>query len=193
MPTRFARRAVGIAVILVVVISFNATAAATNAAGHSTSTSTSSAGVAQGSSLTLHASLANWTWVGSGNPCAGGTGELVANFVANASGGVAPYRYLWNFGDGSPPSDQQSPSHDYSFNVAQYNITVILTDNMGATASAIFTVGEPAFSCPAVLVPSSHAGSSALLIVAIVVGASAAAAIVGIDLIRRQGQPPARR
>lgn len=60
------------------------------------------------------------------------------NFTGSAAGGVAPYSYSWNFGDGAT-STVQNPTHTYS---AAGNFSVILTvkDRNSSTASASVTV-----------------------------------------------------
>ncbi|HKV86358.1 MAG TPA: PKD domain-containing protein, partial [Candidatus Dormibacteraeota bacterium] len=54
---------------------------------------------------------------------------------ATPSGGLAPYTYSWNFGDGSAASTAQNPSHVFA-SVAQFTATVTVTDGNGARASA---------------------------------------------------------
>ena len=54
-------------------------------------------------------------------------------FQATATGGVPPYTFMWDFGDGSTGTSE-SPSHDY-LNPGSFNVTVTVTDGSGATAS----------------------------------------------------------
>ena len=66
---------------------------------------------------------ANTHTVDSGNP---------VSFIGSASGGIPPYSYSWNFGDGSPASTLQNPSNTYSsLNTNTYTATLIVTDNGG--------------------------------------------------------------
>jgi len=62
-----------------------------------------------------------------------GTIPFSVNFTADITGGVSPYAYSWDFGDGGSSSDQ-NPSHTYT---SAGNITVILTvtDNLANEAS----------------------------------------------------------
>lgn len=50
-------------------------------------------------------------------------------FYANAVGGVKPYRYLWDFGDGFT-STEANPVHNYTV-PGYYNAALTLTDNQG--------------------------------------------------------------
>jgi len=63
------------------------------------------------------------------------------SFSATPSGGLAPYGYSWNFGDGSPASTTQNPSHAYS-SAAAFTAILTVTDGNGvkATASVLVTV-----------------------------------------------------
>ncbi len=59
-------------------------------------------------------------------------------FTANATGGVSPYSYSWNFGDGT--SDTGNPvTHSYSA-AGYYTVTVTVTDSIGETASDSVTI-----------------------------------------------------
>jgi PKD repeat protein len=60
------------------------------------------------------------------------------NFSHSAVGGVAPFNYSWNFGDGAT-SYALAPSHAYS-TPGQYNVSLELTDSDGHSASAFSTV-----------------------------------------------------
>ena len=70
----------------------------------------------------------------SANPTSGAA-PLIVNFTANASGGLPPYSFLWDFGDGSPASNQQNPSHTYQ-SPGTYTASVTVTDSAGNTDSA---------------------------------------------------------
>jgi PKD repeat protein len=63
-----------------------------------------------------------------------GQPPLLVNFIGSASGGLAPYSYLWNFGDGSS-STVQNPTHTYSV-MGIYAATLTVTDKNAASASA---------------------------------------------------------
>lgn len=53
---------------------------------------------------------------------------LTAKFAATASGGIPPYAYSWNFGDGSATSSVQDPSHAYT-TAGTFTATVTATDS----------------------------------------------------------------
>ncbi len=59
-------------------------------------------------------------------------------FTDKSSGGVKPYKYNWDFGDGSN-STQQNPRHRYASD-GTYNVTLTVTDRAGDVASKSQTV-----------------------------------------------------
>ena len=84
------------------------------------------------------------------------TAEIISNgtqgvvpatfeFQANLTGGTEPYTYVWDFGDGSEESDEQTVSHTFE-EAGTYNITlgVTDTDNQTASDSMEITVEEAA-------------------------------------------------
>lgn len=74
------------------------------------------------------------------------------DFHANITGGLRPYDYAWSFGDGSPNSTLDSPSHSYE-NPGRYTANVTVTDSGGnrASASSTFFVVPP--SCALRVLP----------------------------------------
>src|SRR5918992_4585852 len=66
-------------------------------------------------------------------------------FEANITGGDEPYTYLWNFGDGSEESDEQTIEHTFE-EAGIYNVTLAVTDtdDQDASNSIEITVEEPA-------------------------------------------------
>jgi len=73
------------------------------------------------------------------------TAEIISNgtqgvvpatfeFQANLTGGTEPYTYVWNFGDGSEESNEQTVSHTFE-EAGTYNITLTVTDSEDQTAS----------------------------------------------------------
>ena len=67
-----------------------------------------------------------------------GEAPLVVNFTAPLSGGASPYRYLWNFGDGTS-STLAAPSHVFS-SAADFAVTVKVTDAIGEVSNASLEV-----------------------------------------------------
>ena len=96
--------------------------------------------------LTANATFEGWTW--SGNPCEQGT-IFTAHFLGNATGGTPPYRFDWDFGDGSPNSTVQDPSHTFSSG-GGWNVTLTVHDSTARSATAWVDVQLPAFACPSV-------------------------------------------
>jgi chitodextrinase len=54
------------------------------------------------------------------------------NFEGNASGGIEPYTWLWDFGEENM-STEQEPYHTY-INEGVYEVTLTVNDSMGVTA-----------------------------------------------------------
>ncbi len=50
-----------------------------------------------------------------------------------------PTSYSWNFGDGSPVSTAQNPSHPFT-NPGTYNVTLTVTNQWGSTTSTVTTI-----------------------------------------------------
>ncbi|MBW6481975.1 MAG: PKD domain-containing protein [Vicingaceae bacterium] len=46
----------------------------------------------------------------------------------------------WDFGDGSPNSNQQNPTHTYPLSPLTYNVTLTVTDQNGCSTNTTFTV-----------------------------------------------------
>lgn len=61
------------------------------------------------------------------------TAPVTINFAVTVTGGVAPYTFLWTFGDGDT-STAQSPSHVYD-DPGVYTPQVTVTDSLGTTAT----------------------------------------------------------
>ncbi|MFL6475761.1 MAG: PKD domain-containing protein [Nitrososphaera sp.] len=63
-----------------------------------------------------------------------GTAPATFDFEANVTGGVEPYTYRWNFGDGSTESNTRSVTHTFN-QTGRYNVRLIVTDNQNQVAS----------------------------------------------------------
>jgi len=81
-----------------------------------------------------------------------GQAPLPVTFSVQASGGVSPYTYAWDFGDGAA-STSQNPQHTYAA-AGTYHPKVTVTDSAGATATA---------TAPDVVVTSSGGQTPAIL------------------------------
>ena len=53
-------------------------------------------------------------------------GEII-QFTFTGSEGNAPATYLWDFGDGTPTSSDENPSHQY-LDAGEYNVSLLVTD-----------------------------------------------------------------
>jgi PKD repeat protein len=73
-----------------------------------------------------------------------GTAPLDTTFTLAMSGGLPPYRYLWNFGDGNT-STEQRPSHQY-MTYGRFTATCVVTDSAGQSGMdnvTIYVQAEP--------------------------------------------------
>ncbi|MGA2670383.1 MAG: VWA domain-containing protein, partial [Dehalococcoidia bacterium] len=60
-------------------------------------------------------------------------------FTDKSTGGVKPYKYNWDFGDGSKHSSAQNPRHRYASS-GNYTVTLTVTDRAGDVASESETI-----------------------------------------------------
>ncbi|MDP8903184.1 MAG: PKD domain-containing protein [Thermoproteota archaeon] len=63
-----------------------------------------------------------------------GLAPATFEFQANLTGGIEPYTYLWDFGDGSEESDEQTVLHTFE-EAGIYNVTLTATDTDDQEAS----------------------------------------------------------
>ena len=82
------------------------------------------------------------------NPTTVVVGETVS-FTGSATGGATPYTWDWNFGDGSPHSSLQNPTHSYS-TTGSKTVVLTVTDTCSQTDTDTLTITvNPALSCDA--------------------------------------------
>ena len=103
------------------------------AAGSYTATVTVSDGLGHSASATVAVSVSAALSAGASASPTSGQAPLTVNLSAMPTGGRAPYTYSWNFGDATPASTAQNPTHSYS-GPGTFVATVIITDANGATA-----------------------------------------------------------
>ncbi len=73
-----------------------------------------------------------------------GMAPMTVNFAGGATGGIPPYTYDWDFGDGSPHSTAQNPTHVYYMG-GTFNVVLTVADD-GAhtdTDSTVMQVTPP--------------------------------------------------
>ncbi|MCR6692027.1 MAG: PKD domain-containing protein [archaeon YNP-LCB-003-016] len=73
----------------------------------------------------------------SANPTSG-KAPLTVQFTASPSGGIPPYSYKWDFGDGET-STEQNPSRTYT-KAGDYVVTCTVRDSMGSQSTAEITI-----------------------------------------------------
>lgn len=67
-----------------------------------------------------------------------GEAPLTIEFIGAPSGGVVPYSYSWDFGDGET-SDLQNPEHEYLL-CGSYIVIFTVTDSKNVQANAFLTI-----------------------------------------------------
>lgn len=68
-----------------------------------------------------------------------GDAPLTVSFKAVPIGGTPSYSFEWDFGDETPTSSEQNPTHNYT-TAGTYTATVNVTDSLGATVSDSLTI-----------------------------------------------------
>jgi len=105
-----------------------------------------------------------------------GTKPFSISFTCSPGGGVPPYTYSWEFGDGAT-SNQQNPSHVYN-SAGTFKATVTVTDSASNTKQWTETI--------TVIEPSGAGTIGAEVISALVVTIAAVSAIPLLILRRRK-------
>ncbi|HNQ78121.1 MAG TPA: PKD domain-containing protein [Acidobacteriota bacterium] len=72
------------------------------------------------------------------SPTSSAHAPLTVTFSCSASGGTAPYSYLWDFGDGAS-STEANTTHIYN-SVGTFTAKVIVADFNGNTAQKTFFI-----------------------------------------------------
>lgn len=81
-------------------------------------------------------SLLDWDLiVSTSSDRSGGNAPLNVSFTALVSGGVAPYIYSWNYGDGSAHGDTQNPNHIF-LRSGVFDVILTVMDSRGGVVSA---------------------------------------------------------
>jgi hypothetical protein len=81
-------------------------------------------------------SLLDWDLiVSSSSDKSAGSAPLNVSFTALVSGGVAPYIYNWDYGDGSAHGDTQNPNHIF-LRGGVFNVVLTIMDSRGGIVSA---------------------------------------------------------
>jgi len=100
-----------------------------------------------------------------------GVAPLTISFFGSASGGDLPLSYQWNFGDGSPVSTLQNPTHTYVAG-GTYNVTLIVQDLDGDSDSDTVSVQISDDEVPVAFVSANPTTGLMPLIVDFTCGAS---------------------
>ena len=87
--------------------------------------------------ITVSSTSSSLTATASGSPTSG-QAPLAVNFTGKASGGISPYSYRWEFGDGAY-TNTQNPTHTYTSS-GTFTATLTITDNQSSTAKAAVAI-----------------------------------------------------
>jgi plastocyanin len=92
-----------------------------------------------------------------------GNPPLDVQLMANATGGIPPYSYSWNFDDGTAADPNQDPLHQFTA-LGTYNVTLTLTDSAvpAAMSQCMTQVIVTDLTCSAVADPNS--GTAPLMV-----------------------------
>ncbi|MEM3852554.1 MAG: PKD domain-containing protein [Methanomassiliicoccales archaeon] len=116
------------------------------------------------------------------------TSGTLITIGSNVTGGLPPYTYHWNFGDGNQ-STQPSPKHTYA-SPGSYLVTLKVTDAAGYSVSTSFNVtvvkGAPHASSS-----SSSSSTGYLMLGAGIVAGIVIGVVVGLVVASRRRKPPA--
>jgi PKD repeat protein len=85
-----------------------------------------------------------------------GLSPLPVTFTSTVSGGVSPYTYVWNYGDGSPKSYAPNPSHTFNSS-GKFLITLNVSDSQahsGTYAEAVSVHAGPMSLAPITATPA---------------------------------------
>jgi hypothetical protein len=90
---------------------------------------------------------------------------LTVSFTSDVTGGAAPYRYAWSFGDGVT-SAEANPVHTYG-GPGQYPVTVVVTVAAGASATSTRDVSVAGLTTRGEWIPYAVAGAVATIVIGI--------------------------
>ena len=84
-----------------------------------------------------------------GSTATAGTSPLTVTFVGQAEGGTPPYTFAWNFGDSTPVSTLQNPTHRFNAS-GDYKVSLTVVDARGdrSTSTLTINVGSSAATSP---------------------------------------------
>ena len=95
-----------------------------------------------------------------------GKAPLAVGFTSTCKGGVGPYNYTWDFGDGTAKSYEANPTHVFK-NTGSYTVKLTVKDSKGTTESATKNVFALKVQKPAGFIP----GFEAMVLIVVVLAA----------------------
>lgn len=94
---------------------------------------------------------------------------LTVSFIGGSQGGIPPFTYLWNFGDGTPNSSLQNVVHIFGTS-GKYIVSLTVTDkkNVQSVVKLVVQIGEGSGTLP--ILGSALTFALAVLITATAIG-----------------------
>lgn len=80
--------------------------------------------------------------------------DFLVNFTSTKSGGVAPFTYLWDFGDGTT-SNLENPAHTYTYE-GPFSVILTVTDTNGVDSTETQIVSFESDNIPLIITPPAN-------------------------------------
>lgn len=114
-----------------------------------------------------------------------GDAPLTVSFSSNVDGGVSPFSYSWNYGDGSTDTDSTT-QHTYQ-NAGTYTVTLTVTDDAGQTGSSSVVISAKQ---PFLGVGTGGSGAATFIMIAVGIVALVLILLLVLFLMKKKKKEP---